>query len=386
MVEVEQVKANNPPLEVAQALGLEVKRDGAGWKIRCPVHNDTGRPNCQVYPDGFHCFNCGWSGDVFDLVATVRGVSFVEAKTWLADRAGLRDQQRQQPVRSGRSTATVRRSGNMRHEFNPFQAKATGKTDASPRPADAAGQPPSAVATISDEARWAVFDQLLTYAQPVDFDRPTPGHDWLLKAKGVSLATQRAAGIRWLADYQAANDGLKQVFDVALLEALGVINALKEDGKGHNLRFFKHRLLFPFYRDYRPVYLQGRDVEAADKASRFINSGSLTPCFYNFDAIAAAREARQPVFLCEGATDTLTLAQAGYYAAGIVGTAGLKRAWLTELKGLSVFLVFDADEAGREASQKAAQAFVAAGQPAPRIVTVPDGLDVTEFFQKGQPT
>lgn len=397
MVDKEQVKSYSPPLEVAQALGLEAKRDGAGWKIRCPVHKDTGRPNCQVYPDGFHCFNCGWSGDVFDLVMTVRGVDFVEAKTWLAERAGLRDEPRQQAQR-GRSTPSVRKpragsfNGNMRHEFSPFQAKDTGKTDVKPRHTygeglspDAAGQQPPAGAPISDVDRWAVFDQLLAFAQPVDFDQPSAGHSWLLKQKGVSLQAQRAAGIRWLTDYQAANTGLKKVFPVDLLVALGVINALREDGKGHNLRFFKHRLLFPFYRDYNPVYLQGRDVDAVDKASRFINSGSQTPCLYNVDTLSAAREDRQPVFVCEGATDTLNLAQRGYYTVGIVGTSGFKRAWVREFDGLSVFLAFDGDEAGKEAGLKVARVFVDAGQPPPRIVPIPDRLDVTTFFQKGQP-
>lgn len=399
MVDAKQVKEASPIVEVAQALGLEVKRDGSGWKIRCFAHNDTGRPNMHLYPDGeAHCFNCGWHGDVFDMVATVRGVDFVEAKTWLAERAGLRDEPRQQPQR-GRSAQSVRKpragsfNGTMRHEFSPFQAKHTGKTDVKPRHTygegltpDAAGQQPPAVATVSEEDRWAVFDQLLAFAQPVNFDQPSAGHSWLLKQKGVSLEAQRAAGIRWLTDYRLANEGLKKTFDVALLEALGVINALKEDGKGHNLRFFKHRLLFPFYRDYRPVYLQGRDVEAADKASRFVNSGSQTPCLYNVDAVEAAREDGQPVFVCEGATDTLNLAQRGYYAAGIVGTSGFKKPWVREFDGLSVFLTFDGDEAGREAGLKVARVFVDAGQPPPRIVPIPDGLDVTAFFQKGQPT
>ena len=42
--------------------------------------------------------------------------------------------------------------------------------------------------------------------------------------------------------------------------------------------------------------------------------------------------------------------------------------------------VFDGDRAGREAARKVADLFVAQGLPAPRIVPLPDGQDVTDYF------
>ena len=52
MVDKEVVKAHNPPLAVAEALGLELKREGSGWKARCPGA----------------CFNRGASWDSVGIV------------------------------------------------------------------------------------------------------------------------------------------------------------------------------------------------------------------------------------------------------------------------------------------------------------------------------
>lgn len=357
MVDIERLKAASPILEVAADLGLQLKREGSGWKTRCFAHNDTGRPNLHIYPDGgAKCFSCGWAGDVIDMVAEVKGVSKGEAIRWLAERAGL--QTGPAPARPGQSRP------------------AAPKRPDSPRPPT----PPSGPDQVSESQRIEVLGRLLSYTQHVDPLRPSPGHSWLLSAKGITYTTQRAFGIRWLADYQAANRGLKEAFGVDLLGRLGLLSAKKEDGSGQNLVFYRHRLLFPFYKAYSPVYIQGRDVEAVQKQGRFINASSMTPCLYNIDTLEAAREDQQPVIICEGATDTMTLAQAGYHAVGIVGVSGFKRHWVSLFDGLSVFLAFDGDPAGHKASQEVAQAFAAAGQPAPRIVPIPEGQDVTEFF------
>lgn len=49
---------------VARAYGLDIDRHGYA---RCPFHNEKS-PSFHLRGQRFHCFGCGQSGDVFDLV------------------------------------------------------------------------------------------------------------------------------------------------------------------------------------------------------------------------------------------------------------------------------------------------------------------------------
>lgn len=43
------------------------------------MHRDGDLPSLTVYEDGFHCFGCGASGDVIDLVMQFEGLDFMSA-------------------------------------------------------------------------------------------------------------------------------------------------------------------------------------------------------------------------------------------------------------------------------------------------------------------
>lgn len=84
----------------------------------------------------------------------------------------------------------------------------------------------------------------------------------------------------------------------------------------------------------------------------------------------------------EGATDTLTLAQAGKLAVGTIGVKGFKPAWLPYFAGLKVFLAFDGDAAGQDAAVAVTKVFTDAAYPPPRVVKLPAGVkDVNELFR-----
>lgn len=46
--------------------------------ISCPKHKDK-TPSMKIYKDGFRCFSCLWSGDIFDFVMYMDSLSFKEA-------------------------------------------------------------------------------------------------------------------------------------------------------------------------------------------------------------------------------------------------------------------------------------------------------------------
>lgn len=244
----------------------------------------------------------------------------------------------------------------------------------------AAGQqvePAAVVASRRRSLRVEVFAAFLDLATP---SSATAAGDWLRKEKGVELATQDRFGLRFLDDWKGAARELKERFGLETLQSVGIYGKQK-DGSPYFV-FAKHGLLFPFFWKGEPVDVQGRNVEAAGKEDRFRNTTGANPIPYNADALLEARATGSRIFVCEGATDTLALAQSGRLVVGIVGTGGFKPAWLEAFEGLDVYLALDSDDAGRKAAKDITKVFVAAGHRAPKVVKLPEGIkDVNQFFR-----
>ncbi len=84
---IDAITSTVSAVDVAERLGLEPSRSGY---ICCPWHNEN-TPSLKLYPSdrGWHCFGCGKSGDVIDMVAHVEGLAFRDACQWLSDQWGL---------------------------------------------------------------------------------------------------------------------------------------------------------------------------------------------------------------------------------------------------------------------------------------------------------
>lgn len=78
------------PIESVVGSYVKLERSGKNFRACCPFHNEK-TPSFQVTPDLgiYHCFGCHKGGDIFDFVQEIEGVSFVEAKKMLADKAGV---------------------------------------------------------------------------------------------------------------------------------------------------------------------------------------------------------------------------------------------------------------------------------------------------------
>ncbi len=119
--QIEAVKEGARIEEVAGYYG-QFKLAGSGRLVgRClsPEHEDR-TPSMYVYTDDphFHCFGCGESGDVVDLVRLAEGCEFWEAMMVLSTRYGISlpkrppswfaRQERQAPVRDAIEEARIR--------------------------------------------------------------------------------------------------------------------------------------------------------------------------------------------------------------------------------------------------------------------------------------
>ncbi|WP_155627598.1 CHC2 zinc finger domain-containing protein [Burkholderia cepacia] len=80
--------------DLAERLGIPVRRVGGRSYAQCIFHNDT-NPSMALYPGTprdkahYHCFVCDAHGDIFELVKQSKGLDFVEAVRWLASSYGL---------------------------------------------------------------------------------------------------------------------------------------------------------------------------------------------------------------------------------------------------------------------------------------------------------
>lgn len=72
---VEEIKQNNSMPDVIRRYGIEIHRGGM---CSCPFHKDQ-HPSMKVFKDGFYCFSCGASGDIFTFVQMQDGLDFKSA-------------------------------------------------------------------------------------------------------------------------------------------------------------------------------------------------------------------------------------------------------------------------------------------------------------------
>ena len=442
MIDLQTLKDRINIVDIAEELGLDPKRSGSSFFARCPSHDDQGRPNMAIdQKKGAICFRCGYQADLIKLVADVRYHGDQgEAIRYLASKAGMTDSKQssrrpaplpkgaslpeEKPVKTespwnsltvtfpaGAKVVAVKNGNGERQwtRLDDGRVKVTYDQDEllfalyfgnySLTPEEFAALSVGEIAWIlsgvfdceltADDIRTAstdrpslrvsIIDALLSYGQS---DGNSPGHIWLRDKKGISQATQTAFGLTWI-DWDRASAGMIESFGVDTLDRLGLMTRDKKKGTPLELRFKRHRLLFPFWitaggKRY-PIYLQGRDINAG-KDFRFDNLAGGVPCPFNFDAVREARHEGKPVFICEGATDTMTLFQNGYKSVGIVGTQGFKPEWVKQFDGLEVYIATDPDEPGQEAAKKIARTFVNQGRYSPKIIQLPEGQDVTDYF------
>ncbi len=313
--------------DIVRVVGEHValKPKGREFVCLCPFHDDR-NPSMCVVPSKqiFHCFVCGTGGDVFSFVQKYHSMNFRESLEFLAQRAGIE--------------LTKRR---------PAQHDPSGHD----RPA---GITKADILKANDVAQ-AFFRAILTHPEHGRAARE------LIERRGISPEMVERFGIgaapdRW--------DGLaatieKRGSDPRAFEAAGLLKARDSGGRYDALR---HRLVFPIHDQIgRVVGFGGRRIRDEDDP-KYLNSPE-TPAFrknttlYGLAQAGRAIQQQRTAVIVEGYTDVVACHQAGvHHVVGTLGTA-LTGGHATVLRRLcdTVILLFDGDEAGQKAADRAVE-------------------------------
>ncbi|MDQ3686806.1 MAG: CHC2 zinc finger domain-containing protein [Acidobacteriota bacterium] len=326
-------------------LSADARLSGARLQSLCPIpsheHSGKGNPSLSVDLQRglFHCFSRDEGGDAIRFHELMHGVSFSRAVDEMARGLGINTR------------------GGGEGSLALYSAPDTDAPDA------------ETIAPLAIERQSAICEAFLSVCRN---EEQLEGLNYLAR-RGIDAATVKRAGVVYFPRraYRRVMRRMLDSFAPDELQQSGLFNARE------HLTFYRHRLLFPFYVEKRPIYLQARTT-AAGVEPRWHNMRGNVPSLYNAD-ILETLPSGTIVYLVEGFTDTLTLAAHGFAAVGLVGAGGLKAEWLPPLGRFRVVAALDPDAAGRRAAARYEEMFAARGGSPLACVELPS--DINDFFR-----
>ncbi|MBW3534294.1 MAG: DNA primase, partial [Gemmatimonadetes bacterium] len=347
--QVEEVRLRADIVDVISDY-VPLKKSGKDYKARCPFHEER-TPSFYVVPSkGFYnCFGCGASGDVFSFLMKKGGLEFVEAVRHVAGKVGIE-------LRETRQGDEARDDPNRPlYEVNAF-------------------------------ARAFYAERL------ADPEEGRDARDYLT-SRGVDDAIVERFGLGYAPDdWRALRDAAAvHGFDDDLLMEVGLLSTSEKAPEPYDR--FRHRVVFPIEElGGRVVAFGARVLGKGDKGPKYLNSPE-TPVYHKGDVLYGLSWARHnirregAVMVVEGYMDLVSLAAAGFdNVVAPLGTSMTEeQARLLGRYTKRVFLLFDSDRAGLEATFRAGDVLLAAGL-SPAVVTLPPGEDPDTVVRKeGRP-
>ena len=287
----------------------------------CPIHGEK-TPSFHVDADKkfYHCFGCGVSGDVIKFVMEMEKLSYVEAIETLARKAGI-------PIRykEGGAPSDYKKDDTIEKNIDLYERTAS------------------------------LFHYFLMETaqgkKALEYIKKRGLTDETIKKFKLGYAP---ADRKWLKQFL-----LSKNFSQDFLNKSGLFSQKYPD-----YSFFSDRLMFPiFNRKGQVVAFGGRVIPPADESQRkYLNSGDL-PQFkkretlFGFSFAKNSIREKKSIIFCEGNMDVIAYHQCGLdFAVATLGTA-LTQEHIKMISGFvaegTVYLSFDSDGAGQEATWKA---------------------------------
>jgi DNA primase len=300
---------------------LSLKAKGREYVGLCPFHDDRNPSMCVVPTKQiFHCFVCGAGGDVFTFIQKYHSMDFREALEFLAER------------------------GNIElTKFNPNNAQSDQQHPGVGRKE----------IINANEFAAGYFQAILKHPEHGAIARE------LIERRGISAEMVERFGIGASADRW---DGLSITIDNKKLDraAFSAAGLLKQRDNGGEYDALRNRLIFPIHDQIgRVIAFGGRKINEEDEP-KYLNSPETavfnkSTTLFGIHHAARAIKQRRTAVIVEGYTDVIACHQAGVeHVVGTLGTA-LTSGHATVLRRLcdTVVLLFDGDEAGQRAADRA---------------------------------
>jgi DNA primase len=331
---VEAVKAAANIVDLVEAR-TRLRKVGSRYTGLCPFHQEK-TPSFSVSPDRgtYHCFGCGVGGDSISFVRETEGLDFVGAIEWLADRFRV-------PLEYEESS------------------------------------PEADVKRRRRERLYSLLDQAASFYERVLWAESGAAVQEYLASRGLRddvcrefrLGLSRPGGT-------LAGKAREKGFSRDELAAAGLVTRRGTD-------YFQRRLMFPLTDARgRVVGFQARKLHDDDPLrGKYVNSPESelfrkSNVLYGFHLARSAISKEDRAIVVEGNPDVIALRQEGLQpVVASMGTA-LTEGQLKELGRLThrVFLCFDSDAAGEEATLRGMELALRRGFDV-RIVALPTGKD-----------
>ena len=297
-VDIPALKARHPLGDTVEAAGVRLRGRGRVRQGVCPFHDEV-EGSFTVYADSerFYCFGCGLGGDVLDFIQQAEGLSLPEAIARLDGSPGL-------APRSAVRPAPTRRTWD-------------------------AALPPRDPALLTAAARF--------YAGTLRRSSEARAY---LASRGVGPDAAARLGLGY-----SPGNGLRQA-----LESLGFSEKrIRDSGlfMERGAERFAGMVVVPDVTGGLVRWLAGRAVDP-DRTPRFQALPGPKPVL----GLRRLGPAPDWAVVAEGLFDWLALTGWGLPACAALGTQGVERV-ASALRGCPrVFLAFDGDDAGLEATER----------------------------------
>jgi len=332
---VRDVVAAADMVEVVSGRTQLRRASGSRYTGRCPFHEEK-TPSFSVNPVDklYYCFGCGKGGDVISFVRETESLDFVGAIEWLAERFRV-------PIEVEDASPRVEAERRRRERLHAVLEQTT-----------------------------AYYERLLWEGEAGGFVRA------YLEERGLGEEVAREFRLGLSPGKGLAEKAKERGFTLDELKSSGLVTTRGSD-------YFPQRLMFPLA-DARGRVLgfQARKLREDDPLKgKYVNSpegdlfhkGSI---LYGLHLAKTAIGKQDYAAVVEGNTDVIALRQVGFEpVVASMGTALTERQ-LRELGRVTkkVFLCFDADAAGQEATLRGMELAVRQGFDV-KVVTLPHGQD-----------
>jgi len=346
-------------LEVVSRYVANIKKSGRNYWALCPFHNEK-TPSFSISEEKqiFHCFSCGKGGNVFRFVMEIENIDFIQSVQRVADIVHFPLPEK--PLNPKESAAAKSQKDELakllKNQYHALEITAM-----------------SYQKLLLEDFSQKIKDGPLSY----------------LLNRGLTKEIVQ----NWIEKFTLGYAPASWDFLASILQKKGIsqemaahLGLLSTNEKGSLYDRFRDRIIFPIHNEKGQVIALGGRAIRNEQAPKYLNSQE-TPLFQKRKELYGISQAKEEIrrskraFIMEGYLDVLMAHQRGVTnAVAPLGTAlSEDHLRLIHRFATEVYLVFDGDDAGRNATLRVAQ--IARNSPmAFHVIPLPSGTDPFDYF------